>query len=346
MKILPGLFVGSCLLIAAAVHADSSRFPAHYQPAPIDPQLRDTFFDVLLGNKPLDISEDAPDTIDGDARLKEVWLGNKPELEGAIDRVELQFERPGLSEGSPNETFLMSIALHTEIDHDPLIIVKTSKPLASTQQGGLILHLTGNRIRKTLLGGQKMTSVAFALPETTNDGMWGILFCPLDRPSDPSERAKGFRRTGFRPVSARFSVAGSIEGRALSGLLPGTARANIATSPGIPNEKLHFDETYSKDPHIEVSYQGESMTPWTPFSPEGRFLEAMKFELELQTSAGYTRSTVRSETIEISPVEKEFYLPVSAYGIDLRVNSQDCYSLLRTSRTRNHYSKEDLRIPQ
>lgn len=327
--------------------ADPSKFSAHFTPAPISEELRNKYYEAFLNRSRLDISRVVPDVIPSTAKEKDVWLGNEPKLSADFEALELNFEPLAADSVRVEKSFQLTFLFRRDVDNTRQIIVRTSKPGSTLYEGGIIFHLSGLRVRKSVLHGQRGVSVLFGLPETVNHGLFGIIACPLNRPSvvkPASPVATPEPEIRFRLVSARIvGISGDVEGTALSGVRPGMARANIATSPNISNDAAHFDETFSKDPYTHVRFQGGANTELIPL-PEQKLLEGLMLRLELQTNAGYTRETELVELIEVAPVERPFDFSAIVLGRETKASSQSCYSILRSSRIRNLYSKSEYRI--
>lgn len=336
-------------VISGSVEADSSRFPAHFTPSEIRSDWRNAFYEAFTGNRPLDIERGKGDAPGTDALLRDVWIGNDPDLKGSLDKIELLFELPGETPGTVKDSFKLDVIFRLE-DFEPVTVVRSSRASIPGSEGGWLMFFTGNRTRRVLARGFNQASAVAATPEMEGNAVKGALICPVDV-AQRSEKdiqsgvAPFLGPTGFKPVSARLGVKASVNGKLLSGLRPGLARANIATSNEIPNEKLHFDETFSRDPLVEVDYQGEDMTQPIAFSSDGKLLQGLSLQLELQNNAGYVRSTTITETLEIAPVDRDFEFTLTALKRRFTVASRNCYSVLRTSEQRQEYSKSNLRAP-
>lgn len=333
----------------AFAFSETSRFPAHFTPAELRQDLRDAFYQALASNQALNIQRGTGDPAGADPMLKDVWLGNEPELFGSLDKLEILLESTPETPEAVKDYFTLEVTFRTE-DFQKVVVVRTSRPAVEGTEGGLMMFLTGKRARRTLVRGQNKASAVVALPETDGDAVKGVLICPLDLVQRSKQEIMGGAQpvlgpTGYRPVSVRIGVQASVKGVLLSGIRPGLARANVATSPDIPNERLHFDETFSKDPLIEVAYQGAAMTEPIAIPADGKMLQGLSLALELQNSAGYTRNTSLLETLEIAPVDRDFEFPLTAFKRQFKINSRTCFSILRTSVLKQEYSKENVKAP-
>ncbi|MBN8548422.1 MAG: hypothetical protein J0M12_03785 [Deltaproteobacteria bacterium] len=331
------------------VLAESVSFPEHFDPAPISAAYRDAFFEAFTSGRPLTLPLEVSVEPEADPALRSVWLGNEPELKGAIDTLQLLFEAPPETEGAAPDSFQLSVEFR-EDSSQPVVVLKTSRPSVSGTEGGVLMFLTGDKVRRTLVRGQRKASVVVALPETRSDAVKGVLVCPLD-PIHSSDREilnglkPDMRATGFRPVSARVEAEGMVKGKFLSGLSRGFARANISTSAAIPNTHLHFDETASKDPHVDVTFQGDGLSDPIPFTAEGTLRQGISMQLMMQNSGGYTRFTKLTITLEVAPVERPFDFSVLAMRREFKVNSSSCFSVLIASELREEYSKVEVKAP-
>lgn len=321
----------------ATMLAETERFPAHFTPPPLDPQLRNSFFDAFIAEEPLSIGREGPEPKLSDEKLRDVWLGNRPKLESAINEIVLTFESSASVEKESYDIFL---TFRDDGRGATELVVRSSRPATPLLAGGVIVHLTGPRIRRTVLRGQKGASVVVALPMTVGDGMRGLLLCPMMLSGARVDTRTGsLVDPGFRPVAARLSFQGRAEGSLLSGVSLGGARANIATSKGIPNERLHYDETFTKDPRIEVSYQGDPLSDVIPIPAGGKLLQGAQLKLELETPAGYVRTTTLTELLEVAPVDRDFSFSFASSGGRYEVNGRSCYSILQTWKVVNEYER-------
>jgi hypothetical protein len=168
------------------------------------------------------------------------------------------------------------------------------------------------------------------------------LICPFDTSLRPGSSGN---ESGFRPVSVRLDPHATAEGRLLSGINLGLARARVLTSPEIPNEKVPFDESYSKDPYVDVFYPREEMTQPILFDSAGKIRQGLKAEIVLQTSGGHLRESALTATLEISPVEKDFEFAVSSMKTEYKIHSRTCWAVIQSTRLDQEYSKSELQPP-
>ncbi len=343
----------TCLLALAPGHlwaADAAKYPPHFKPEPIAASLRDAFYEAFIGGKAVSAAPEVPDDKQADPKLKDVWLGNKPELSATMDSVEVEFRPIDDPANAGGQAFVLTFLFKFDYDGARQIVVRTSKPGSSLYEGGIIFRLVGPKVRKAVLRGQRGTHVLLGTPESLQDGIYGILACPLTVVAPTRNEAGEMQAVApirYRPFAVRMNgLEGMVEGTALSGVRPGMARANIATSPGLANEGLHFDETFSKDPHVQVRYQGAPNSEFLPVEEGGRLVEGMKLQLELQTNAGYTRETELVELLEVAPVERQLEFGAVLQGKEMRADNTQCYSVLRSSQIRNMYSRSEFVIPR
>lgn len=371
MRHLPiGLFV---LLFAALAQAtpvlcQEKLNPWNFQAEDLPEAAEKAFIAAIRKGDPLPKKILDPKGQEPDDATRQVWLGNAPEVRSTMDEVTLLFE-PKEKEQKPPPSNPDDVRAPFGVRitfEDEKLIVRHTEPRYQKQAGGLIVPHKFKKNREIFLDGKGRSGVIIFVPKIESVSPRGVMLCPrFIAEKLPYSAQIQLQDDPYILTGAKFTFNGHLAGRVLSGGGAGFAQAKILTTPSLPKGFPYKDETFARDPKVEVNYVPVEGFETPRYENPKTITAGLKFELDLQSSTGYKRFSTQTSLAWIKRIDIDapfvmklgssfllgtpfaIFLPERAMnpridiGIDAHVQPGPCYLVVADSGKMVHtYSRE------